>query len=185
MNKKHLDPSTCLFPLPTVLVSCRDPGSNTSNIITLAWVGVLSSDPPVIGIAIRPSRYSHGLIERAGEFVVNIPEASQLHAVDACGFVSGKEVDKFTACGFTAGEARDVSCPVIVECPVNIECKLVRVVTGYSKSHHLFLGEVVRVSVRDDLDGIDMGAMDPIAYCNGEYRALGKKIGRVGLSKKR
>jgi len=81
--------STVLYPVPAVLVSC---GLERANIITLAWVGTVCSDPPAVGIAVRPERFSYNLIAEAGEFVVNLPTADQVDAVDYCGQVSGREV---------------------------------------------------------------------------------------------
>ena len=77
--------TTALYPVPTVLVSC---GLEKPNIITLAWVGTLCSEPPAVGIGVRPERFSHGLIVEAGEFVVNLPGADQVGIVDYCGQVS-------------------------------------------------------------------------------------------------
>ena len=90
--------STILYPVPAVLVSC---GTEKPNIITLAWVGTLCSDPPAVGIGVRAERYSHGLIAEGGEFVVNLPRADQVDIVDYCGHVSGRDVDKWAQCGLT------------------------------------------------------------------------------------
>jgi len=90
--------STALFPAPAVLVSC---GVEKPNIITLAWVGTVCSDPPSLAIGVRPERFSHHLLEETGEFVVNIPSVDQVGIVDYCGQVSGRDVDKWEACGLT------------------------------------------------------------------------------------
>gem|GEM_PF-6299789 len=50
MAKQAMDPQTILFPLPAVMVSCQKKGEKP-NIITLAWVGVVCSEPPMVGIA--------------------------------------------------------------------------------------------------------------------------------------
>lgn len=173
-----------MFPVPPVMVSCTSKDGKKRNIITLAWVGVLSSDPPMVGICIRPTRFSYKLIEEAGDFVVNIPSEGQARAVDYCGMVTGGAKDKFKECGLTAVAASKVTSPLIQECPVSLECKLVRVVKDYSRSHHLFLGEIVAVAVSEGPGGIDMGKVKPIAFCNGEYWGLGKLLGRMGFSKK-
>jgi len=92
MAKVVRKPGTVLYPMPTVLVSCGT--GERANIITLAWAGTLSSSPPVVGIGVRPSRHSHGLIKDVGEFVVNLPRADQLKWADYCGMVSGRDEDK-------------------------------------------------------------------------------------------
>ena len=93
-------PTASLYPVPVVLVTSADQDGKP-NIITIAWAGVVCSQPPMVGIAIRPSRYSHQLISRSQELVVNIPSADHLSRVDYCGMVSGRDVDKFQATGFT------------------------------------------------------------------------------------
>ena len=64
-------PFVALRPVPVVLVSCGH--GEQANIITIAWTGILCSNPPQIGIGVRPDRHSHGLIRQTGEFVINIP----------------------------------------------------------------------------------------------------------------
>ncbi|MCJ7495600.1 MAG: flavin reductase [Deltaproteobacteria bacterium] len=71
---------------PVVLVTCQDEGAKP-NIITLAWVGVANSDPSMISIAIRPERYSYGIIKGTGEFVANLPTTAILKEMDFCGVV--------------------------------------------------------------------------------------------------
>jgi len=82
MGRKSLPPTPLLFPTPVVLVTCVDEAGKP-NIITLAWVGVVNSDPPMISISIRPERYSHACVTRSKEFVVNLPSEEMLSKVDA------------------------------------------------------------------------------------------------------
>jgi len=79
--KVRKKPYTALFPCPVVLVTCVD-STGEPNIITLAWAGTVCSEPPTIGLGIRPSRYSHKLIENSKEFVVNIPTTKILKETD-------------------------------------------------------------------------------------------------------
>ena len=176
-------PTTALYPTPVALVTCVD-GSQRPNIITLAWVGVVCSEPPQIGIAIRPGRYSHPIIEKTGQFVAAIPCEELLHAVDLCGTVSGRDVDKFDRTGLTPVPATKVSPPLIAECPVNMEC-LVRHKLSLG-SHDLFVGEVVAVHVHravlNERGGIDFDKAKLITYSNREYRRLGELLERHGFS---
>ncbi|MEA3376254.1 MAG: flavin reductase family protein [Chloroflexota bacterium] len=183
MAKVARDPTTALYPLPAVLVSCGI--GPRANIITLAWVGTLCSDPPTIGIGVRPSRYSHGLIEEVGEFVVNLPTADQVEWVDTCGVVSGRDEDKWAACGFTRGAGVEVDVPLIAECPVNIECRLERTLS--LGSHDLFIGRIVAVhageGLLDDRGRLHIGKADLFAYVGGDYRRVGELLGRHGFSR--
>ncbi|MCL5024890.1 MAG: flavin reductase family protein [Chloroflexi bacterium] len=167
-----------LFPTPAVMVSCQDE-EGKPNIVTLAWAGVACSEPPMLGIAIRPSRLSHGIISRSGEFVVNIPGVDQLRATDICGTVSGRNVDKFAAAQLTPAAASRVKAPLIEECPVNLEC-VVRHKLALG-SHDLFIGEVVAVHASseylDDKGAWDISKMKPFAYCASTYWSLGQQIG--------
>jgi len=90
MPKQKLSSQLLLGPLPAALISCgRENGEQ--NIITLAWVGVVNSDPPMISIAVRPNRHSYSMIEETKEFTVNIPTVEQADLVDGCGILSGKK----------------------------------------------------------------------------------------------
>lgn len=179
------DPSTALYPCPVVLVTCVD-SKGTPNIITLAWAGVVCSEPPTLGLGIRPHRYSCKLIEDSGEFVANIPTTELLKISDFCGFVSGRDVNKFSETGLTPEPAEKVKPPLIKECPVNIECVVTKKVP--LGSHHLFLGKVVRVHVDqrilDKTEKIDFAKASPFVYNQDEYWSLQKKIGVYGFSKK-
>jgi flavin reductase (DIM6/NTAB) family NADH-FMN oxidoreductase RutF len=177
-------PYTALFPCPVVLVTCVDP-KRVANIITLAWAGTVCSEPPAVGLGIRPSRYSHNLIKNSKEFVVNIPPARLVKETDYCGVTSGKDVDKFTETRLTPEPADKVKAPLIRECPVNMECKLKSTVP--LGAHHLFIGEIVQVhidqDVLDEKGHIDFKKADPFTYNQGEYWTLNKKIGTYGYSK--
>ncbi len=184
MAKILQEPSTILYPLPAAMISCAD-AEGRPNIITLAWVGTVASTPPHVAIGVRPSRHSHRIIASSGEFVVNIPSAGQLHATDYCGCVSGREVDKFAACGFTPSPASQLKyAPTIAECPVNIECKVAHSLK--LGSHTLFIGQVVAVqveeSILDEEGRIDYQRARPFAYVNRNYYALGDLLGQHSLS---
>ena len=182
MTKVSKKPGNYLYPLPPSLISCGPP--EKPNIITLAWVGHLCSEPPIVGVSIRPSRYSHGLVKASGEFVVNVPTAGMLHAVDACGTVSGRDVDKFKAMGLTPVPAQVVQTVLILECPVNIECQVVQVAP--LGTYDLFLGKVVAVQVDqallDEHGEVDLGRAKPLAYGSHSYWALGPFLERQGYT---
>jgi flavin reductase (DIM6/NTAB) family NADH-FMN oxidoreductase RutF len=170
-----------VFPDPVVLVTVDD-GRGGANIITLAWVGMACSDPVCVSIAVRPSRYSHGLLKASGEFTVNIPGAELLTAVDHCGIVSGRDHDKWSEAGLTPAPAEHVGAPRIAECAYALECRVVHsVVLG---AHELFVGEVLGAYADErvlDEDGrLDYEALSPIAYLPDAYHGLGHRIGTYG-----
>jgi flavin reductase (DIM6/NTAB) family NADH-FMN oxidoreductase RutF len=179
-------PSPALLPTPVVLVSVAGHGKEKANIITLAWVGTVGSRPPMLSVSIRPSRHSHGLVNAAREFVVNVPRAGQLEQVDLAGVWSGAEHDKFAELGFTARPAKQVAAPIIEECPINIEC-VVRHQLDLG-AHDLYLAEIVAVQYDEDvLDSrgrVRTTALELVAYVEGEYWSLGERIGRYGAAAK-
>ena len=143
MAKKRLAPATALYPVPVVMVTCVDK-SGRANIVTVTWTGTVCSEPPMIGISVRPGRFSHPMIKGTGEFVANIPSAEQLHALDYVGTISGRNcADKFESAGLTPLPAALVKAPLIKECPVNLECKVRKTLTLGTHTH--FLAEVVAV----------------------------------------
>jgi len=184
MAKRELNPTTALYPVPTVLVTCQRVGEQP-NIITIAWTGTVCSEPPMLSIAVRPGRYSHAIIMETGEFVVNIPHEDILRATDLCGVVSGRDEDKFELAGFTTQPATKVVPPLIAECPVSIECKTRQIMT--LGTHDLFVAEILVYHVEEDL--LDeqgrprFESARPVSYCHGEYWNLGAKIGTYGFSK--
>lgn len=175
-----------LYPVPVVLVSCVDAKNGKANIITIAWCGIICSEPPLISISIRPSRHSHKLISQARNFVVNIPSRALVKQVDICGVTSGKDTDKFRELSLTPVPSKKINSPMIGQCPVNIECRLKDVIK--LGSHDMFIGEVVCVHADDSLmspDGsIDYARAEPFTYNQGEYRDIGDKIGYYGFSRK-
>lgn len=177
-TKRVLAAGTVLYPLPAVLVTCGDI-TGEKNAITLAWVGTASSEPPCIAIGVRPTRYSYGLIQRYGDFVVNLPRADQVHILEYCGTVSGRTEDKFAKAGITPVRSENVRSPMVGEFPVNIECKVkTRIPLG---SHDLFVGEVLAVHADPEVlteGSIDPEKMDPVAYFRGNYFRLGEMIAK-------
>lgn len=180
-GKKALGPTDVLFPVPAALVACGT--VEESNIITVAWIGMMASNPPVLAISLRKNRHSLSIIKNTGEFSVNIPSASQMRETDYCGLVSGRKQNKAEDCEFNLVRGIAVTAPVILDCPFNLECKMVRE-TSFGKWDVLF-GEVVETLV--DADKVDpetgkpsVEMIDPLVYCATvrEYWKLGEKLGK-------
>ena len=181
--KTNLKPSTCLAPVPAVMVTCGD--EKEDNIITIAWVGTVNSEPPTVSISVRYARHSLPLIERTGEFTVNLVTKELVHATDVCGVVSGRDADKFALTGLTRGKGVKVKCPYIQESPASLECKVVkRVDLG---THAVLFGEILNVVA--DEKYIQNGRLvlpEGIlaAYANGSYIATGEALGTYGYTVK-
>lgn len=176
--KQRLSVKPLLFPMPTPLVAAAHDGE--AGLLTVAWIGMASGTPPTIGMAVRSTRNTLRLIEASGEFTVNVPRVGMEAAVDFCGIVSGKGVDKFAAAGLTQAPAAVVSAPLVAECPFNIECRVVGM--HEMGEYRLVLGEIVETHADEDIlnaDGkVDIGLLDPLLYVPGtqEYRGVGPKV---------
>lgn len=182
MTKITWKPGTMLSPLPPVLVSCGT--LEQPNAMTVAWTGIICSDPVITYVSIRPSRFSYNLIKESGEFVINIPTWKMVSAVDYCGVKSGKNVDKFKEMNLTASKCSQISSPQIEECPISIECK-VKSITPYG-THDMFLAEVVAVNVDEqyinEQGALDLEKAGVLAYAHGKYYTLGRNLGSFGFS---
>ena len=185
MQKRHIKPFRPVYPSPAALVTSVAPDGR-ANIITLGEVYNLSiAEPVIVGISIAKARYSHELITATGEFVVNFPTAAMVRTVDACGCISGREIDKFLEFGLNPLPADRVQPPLIAECPLNIECRLSGVeVIG---DHDMFKGEVLvehaDESVFDAEGRIDVARLDPLCYLHGQYWTTGRPLGRHGFTR--
>lgn len=183
MSKRSIKPSTMLCPLPAVMVSCGT--MEESNIITIAWTGIVNSDPPRTYISIQPKRWSHHMVNESGEFVINIVPKDLAFAMDKAGCTRGENLDKFADLGLTKEAADKVAAPMIAESPVNIECKVFE--TLHLGSHDMFLADIVAVhvdeSVIDESDRIALERLGLVSLIHGKYYSAGKQtIGRMGYS---
>lgn len=179
--KYQLGPSDVIFPVPAVLVVSGT--DDNINILTVAWIGIVSSDPPTLGISIHEKRHSLSLIKNLGEFSVNFPSIDFCEEVDYCGMVTGKLRNKFSDTGFTPQKSNKIKPPLIKECPYNIECVLKQEIKV--GKWNFLLGEIVETHI--DIDKIDdsnrtkisIKKINPLVYCATvrEYWTLGKKIG--------
>jgi flavin reductase (DIM6/NTAB) family NADH-FMN oxidoreductase RutF len=131
--------SRLLEPGPLLLLSAQHHDRMT--VSAVAWSTVVSRDPLLVGVALHPSRWSFDLIRDSQVFVLNIPHWELVRQVHLCGTVSGRDQDKFAACGFHPVVGSRVECPLIEECIGHLECGLVDI---WSRGdHHLVIGEVV------------------------------------------
>ena len=184
--KETWKPGNMLYPLPAVMVSVTD-GQGNDNIITVAWTGTICTNPPMVYISVRPSRYSYKMLKKTGEFVINLTTEELAFATDYCGVRSGRDVDKFKEAHLTKEPAQFVKAPMIKESPVSIECRVTEV--KELGSHHMFLAEVLAVHAQqeyiDKNNKFQLNKAKPIVYSHGEYLGTGKSLGTFGYSVKK
>lgn len=184
MSKVTFKPGTMVNPVPVVMVSCGDMAGET-NIITIAWTGIVNSEPPMTYISVRKSRHSHSSIEKSGEFVINLTTEKLAFQTDYCGVKSGRDVNKFEEQKLTPVPGQHVKCPMILEAPVNLECR-VREVHQYP-SHDMFVADILAVHADDSLfhenGKLELERAGLLCYSHGEYFGLQKHpLGKFGYS---
>lgn len=182
MAKQYWKGGALLSPLPPVMVSCGD--MERSNIITVAWAGMVCTKPPVLSISVRPERASYPMIRESGEFAVNLTTAALARVADYCGTYTGRKVDKFERCGLTKEKCSEISCPAIAESPLTLECRVREVIP--LGSHDLFIADIVAVgadeSLLDESGKLHLERAGLAAYSHGSYFELGGRIGAIGFS---
>lgn len=183
-DKVDVGISTILNPVPVVMVSSGSKDGKP-NIMTAAWAGTVNSEPPMISVSIRKSRYSHKLISETGEFVVNLVSKSLCKACDYCGVRGGENEDKFKSCSLTPVKGKEMEYAyAIKEAPVSISC-VVKNVTELG-SHDMFIGEIKAVTadsyLLDENGKLCLDNARLVAYNHGEYYLLGEKLGFFGYS---
>ncbi len=185
MARESFKPGTFLYPLPVVMVSCGD--MEESNIITVAWTGIIASDPATTYVSVRKERHSYNMIKKNMEFCINLTGRDLAYSTDYAGVKSGKDMDKFETLNLTKEEGTIVKCPLIKESPVCLECKVTEIKD--MGSHDMFIAEIVAVNVDkkyiDETGKFDMERCDLVAYSHGQYYTLGDKLGRFGFSVKK
>lgn len=182
MAKTTWKGGTLLAPVPAVMVTCKD--DEKQNVLTVAWTGIINSDPPKTYISVRKERHSHAIIKNSGYFAINLVSRKLVEACDYCGIVSGKKVDKFEACNLQTEPAEIADVPVLKDSPLALICKVTDVVE--LGTHDMFvadiLGERIETSLIDGDGKLHLDHARLVAYSHGEYFELGQKLGKFGYS---
>lgn len=105
------------------LVTARNNGR--PNAMTIGWglVGTMWRKP-FFTVAVRLSRHTHKLMEESDEFTVCLPAKGMEKALEICGTMSGRDIDKFNELNLMARKGFQVDAPYIAECPVHYECRV-------------------------------------------------------------
>lgn len=184
MSKKILKAGTNLYPVPIVMVTCGEYEKGEKNIITVAWTGIINTEPPMAYISVRPNRYSYNIIKKTGEFVINLPTKDLTFATDYSGLKSGKDINKFKELNLTPEKAPNLNCAIIKESPINIECKVKEIIE--LGTHHMFIANIISTLADEKYIGetgkLNFEKTNPICYLNKKYYSLGENIGKFGYS---
>lgn len=174
--------STLLSPVPAALVTVG--AGETANVLTVAWCGIVCSQPPMTYISVRQERHSYGLLKEGGEFVIHLTNEALVRATDYCGVYTGAKVNKFEKCHLTRIPSTEVAPPTIAEAPLALECRVRRVEA--LGSHDMFLADIVAVTVQEELldekGRLCLERAGLVAYSHGAYFSLGRQLGSFGFS---
>ena len=183
-KKQQWKPGTLIYPLPAVLISCGET-EEEYNMLTVAWVGTICTNPAMCYISVRPERHSYEIIKRTKSFVINLTNEDMARATDWCGIRSGKDYNKFKEMRLTPQKAQKVAAPIVLESPLSIECEVIEI--KELGSHHMFIANVVNVQADERYidpvtDEFRLSDAKLIAYSHGHYYKLGEEIGKFGWS---
>lgn len=114
----------CKALSPGVLLTAKV--GDKVNPMTIGWGSIgVEWGKPIFTAYVRPSRYTHEMIEATGEFTVNVPMGNVKSILGFCGTKSGREVDKVAELGLTLEEPMNITVPGIRELPLTLECKVI------------------------------------------------------------
>jgi flavin reductase (DIM6/NTAB) family NADH-FMN oxidoreductase RutF len=114
---------TTLFDMGLLLSSKGLDGRN--NAMAVGWTLVGKAwTYPVVMVAVRPTTYTHKLIEETSEFTLNVPSNNMRDIVDYFGKVSGRNCDKFTEKNVKTENGINVKSPIISDCIAHYECEV-------------------------------------------------------------
>jgi flavin reductase (DIM6/NTAB) family NADH-FMN oxidoreductase RutF len=172
--KQSVGAKTLAMPAPVWLVGTYD-AAGKPNIMTIAWGGICNSQPVSVNVSLRKATYSYEAIVARKAFTVSIPSERHAAEADYVGTVSGRDVDKFKATGFTPVRSEIVDAPYVAEAPIVIECRLVQQVD--LGLHTLFVGGIL--DVKADVDAIgekgypDITKVRPLVFDTAHRRYFG------------
>ena len=128
------------YPEQVVIAIARDT-SGRANPITLGWTMIASGKPPMMAIAVAPSRYSAEAIAHSRCFTIAFPSIEMAGETLFYGSHSGRTCDKFTECPSPIEPARCIDSVLLTEAVANFECELeTQITTG---DHILYVGRIV------------------------------------------
>jgi len=176
----RMDPGKYLKAYPAqsvILVATRF--GDVFNVAPYAWHMPVSIDPPLVAVGIRKSRDTYSNILDTGEFVVAIPDPDQIKAIRESAKALPRDQSEFETAGLTPLPSEKINTPGVNECQVNLECKLLW--EKEAGDHQVVVGEVVGLSIRDDLDPsvLNRTHLDPVYHTaapGSEYSRKGPVI---------
>jgi flavin reductase (DIM6/NTAB) family NADH-FMN oxidoreductase RutF len=133
------------YPEPVVLITTAD-GRGRTNIMSVGWYSIVSSEPWMFLVAIDSGAFTYDLIRKTREFNVAFPDETMAGAVLLAGTVHGHQRDKLQETGLRTQPAIQIKPPLIMDAVANFECRLVKILKPGDCP--LLIGEIVAAHVR-------------------------------------
>ncbi len=172
-----LDALRLLVGGPVVLLTTR--WRDQTDVMPAIWTTPLSRTPPLVGVAVHPSRHTHDMLRFSEEFALNFPARDLMDHTHYFGVVSGRDVAKLDLAKLPTVKAAKVSAPLIEGCLAYVECALEDALR--IGDHTLFVGRVLVVQA--EADAFDetwlVGDPDyrPLHYLGiDRYAVLGERL---------
>ena len=164
----QVDPFYFHYPAGATIITSH--ADDRDNAMAVAWHTAISREPPYYLISISSKRFTHKLVARTGEFVVNFMPIDKSEVVALVAGCSGKDVDKFDAFGIAAKPGSEVAAPVLADAFAAYECRVEERSTF--GDHDLFVARIVAAQWEESAfkdDGmLDLDHTSPIVYMGGD-----------------
>jgi len=138
------------YPEQVVIVLAREKNGRV-NPITIGWIMLTSHVPPMMAFSVGLTRYSLGVLRKAGECVIAFPSERQADVAFLFGTKSGRNTDKLAEGGVSVSPAKMVDSVLLDDAVANFE---MRITGEYPTGDHVvFAGEIVASHVNPDAPG--------------------------------
>ena len=171
-----------VVPRPIAWVSSVD-AEGVRNLAPFSYFMAITHDPPTIafssgprgaeiGGGVRGKKDTLHNVETTREFVVNVVDDALAEAMNVTSGDYAADVDEFEKAGLQAAPSVKVRAPRVAAAPVNMECRLAQIIPVGHLPHHLIVGEIVHMHVRDDVfdpatGRLDMHRLKPVGRLAG------------------
>jgi flavin reductase (DIM6/NTAB) family NADH-FMN oxidoreductase RutF len=172
----------CVVPRPIAWVSSVD-AEGVRNLAPFSYFMAITHDPPTVAFSSAPrgvevpgprcKKDTLSNVEATREFVVNVVDDALAQQMNVTSGDYPPEVDEFAQAGLTAAPSARVKPPRVAAAPINMECRVVQILPIGNLPHHLVIGEIVHLHVRDDVydattGRIDMRRLRPVGRLAGQ-----------------
>lgn len=180
------EPGPMLPPVPAVFVTANGAPGDPDEISVL-WSFVLNGDPPQVGVSAGAEHVVGALIERHGEFVLNVPTADLVERFDTVDMSSSRVADKFELAGLTRGRAVSMDVPTVEEAAIHLECRVLDQL-ALPPARTVFVAEVIATTVLEGtVDEAGRLIVPNVPFFgmtagSGEHWTMGRRVGNIGMT---